>query len=93
MQVEVFEKPKTGTEKLVPKNLWLQAMYVHTCNVRVRMQYSGNYEIVEAITSLSATQINWLTIQKEAYFIFYCCQQLDYLIRDRKFTIHTDHMN
>ena len=25
-------------------------MYVHTCNVRVRMQYSGNYEIVEAIT-------------------------------------------
>ena len=24
--------------------------YAHTCNVRVRMQYSGNYEIVEAIT-------------------------------------------
>ena len=37
--------------------------------------------------SLSATQINWSTIQKEAYAIFYCCQQLDYLIRDRKFTI------
>ena len=40
-------------QKLVPKNLWLQAMctrYVHTCNVRVRMQYSRNYEIVEAIT-------------------------------------------
>ena len=27
--------------------------------------------------SLSASQINWLTIQKEAYAIFYCCQQLD----------------
>ena len=43
--------------------------------------------------SLLATQINWSTIQKEAYAIFFCCQQLDYLIRDRKFTIHTDHMN
>ena len=26
--------------------------------------------------SLSATQINWSTIQKEAYAIFFCCQQL-----------------
>ena len=43
--------------------------------------------------SLSATQINWSTIQKEACAIFFCCQQLDYLIRDRKFTNHTDHMN
>ena len=33
--------------------------------------------------SLSAPQINWSTIQKEAYAIFYCFQQLDYLIRDR----------
>ena len=42
--------------------------------------------------SLSATQINWSTIL-EAYAIFYWCQLLDYLIRDRKFTIHTDHIN
>ena len=43
--------------------------------------------------SLSATHINWSTIQKEAYAIFYCCQRLDYLIRDRKFTIYTDQMS
>ena len=43
--------------------------------------------------SLSATQYNWSTIQKEAYAIYYCCQQLDSLIRDRKFTIYTDHKN
>ena len=49
--------------------------------------------IVFISKSLSASQINWSTIQKEAYAIFYCCQQLDYLIRDRKFTIHTGHMN
>ena len=42
---------------------------------------------------ISVTQTNWSTIQKEAYAIFYCCQQLDYLIRDRKLTIHTDHIN
>ena len=43
--------------------------------------------------SLTLTQIRWSTIQKEAYAIFYCCTQLDYLIRDRTFTIHTDHWN
>ena len=50
---ESCELKYSRNQKLVPKNLWLQAMctvYVHTCNVRVRMQYSGNYEIVEAIT-------------------------------------------
>ena len=43
--------------------------------------------------SLTPTQIRWSTIQKEAYAIFYCCTQLDYLIRDRTFTIYTDHLN
>ena len=42
---------------------------------------------------LSSTQINWSTMRKEAYAIFHCCQQFDSLIRDRKFTIHTDHQN
>ena len=37
--------------------------------------------------------MRWSTIQKEAYAIFYCCTELDYLIRDRTFTIHTDHLN
>ena len=32
--------------------------------------------------SLSATQIKWSTIQKEAYAIYYCCKQLDSLLRD-----------
>ena len=33
------------------------------------------------------------TIQKEAYAIFHCCMQLETLLRDRKFTILTDHKN
>ena len=43
--------------------------------------------------SLTPTQIRCSTIQKEAYAIFYYCTQLHYLIRDRTFTIHTDHLN
>ena len=43
--------------------------------------------------SLSATQLKWSTIQKEAYAIYYSCQQLDSSIRDREFEIHTDHKN
>ena len=48
--------------------------------------------IVFISKSLTPTQIRWSTIQKEAYAIFYCCTQLDYLIRDRTFTIYTDHI-
>ena len=43
--------------------------------------------------SLSTTQLNWSTIQKEAFGIFVCCVKLNPLLRDRKFIIHTDHKN
>ena len=43
--------------------------------------------------SLTATQCKWSTIQKEAYAIYYCCKQLDSLLRDRSFKIFTDHKN
>ena len=45
--------------------------------------------------SLTPTQIRWSTKQKEAYAVVhnYCCTQLDYLIKDRTFTIYTDHLN
>ena len=34
-------------------------------------------------TSVSATQLRWSVIQKEAYAIFYCCTYLDAMLRDR----------
>ena len=43
--------------------------------------------------SLSKTQLRWSVIQKEAYAIFYSCTYLKSLLRDRKFTIFTDHNN
>ena len=43
--------------------------------------------------ALSPTQLRWSVIQKEAYAIYFCCDQLDRLLRDRKFTIETDHQN
>jgi hypothetical protein len=43
--------------------------------------------------SLTESQLRWSTIQKEAYAIFYACTKLTRLIRDRKFTILTDHAN
>ena len=43
--------------------------------------------------SLSKTQLRWSVIQKEAYAIYYTCTYLKSLIRDRKFTIFTDHRN
>ena len=43
--------------------------------------------------SLSKTQLRWATIQKEAYAIYYTCTYLKSLLRDREFTIYTDHNN
>jgi len=35
----------------------------------------------------------WSTIQQEGYAIYYAITQWDYLLRDRKFTLRTDHDN
>ena len=43
--------------------------------------------------SLSATQLRWSVIQKEAYAIFFVIIYLQSLLRDRMFTIRTDHLN
>jgi RNase H-like domain found in reverse transcriptase len=43
--------------------------------------------------SLSLSQIRWTVLQKEAYAIFYVCMHLKSLLRDRKFTLRTDHRN
>ena len=43
--------------------------------------------------SLSVPQLRWAIIQKEAYAIFYTCMHLKTLLRDRKFTLRTDHRN
>jgi transposase InsO family protein len=43
--------------------------------------------------SLVDSQLRWSTIQKEAYSIYYCCKELDYLLRDRQFILRTDHDN
>jgi hypothetical protein len=43
--------------------------------------------------SLSLAQPRWAVIQKEAYAIFFVCMHLKSLLRDRKFTLRTDHFN
>ena len=43
--------------------------------------------------SLNKSQIRRSVIQKEAYGIFYSCMYLQFLLRDRLFTIRTDHRN
>ena len=43
--------------------------------------------------SLSKSQLSWFVIQKEAYGIFYSCMYLHSLLRDRFFTIRSDHQN
>jgi hypothetical protein len=36
---------------------------------------------------------NWDVPQKEGYAIYYALDKWDYLLRDRTFTLHTDHVN
>ena len=57
-------------------------------------EVDGVKQLVALVSrSLTRTQLKWSTIQKEAYALYYCCDYLDALLRDRKFTILTDHKN
>ena len=42
---------------------------------------------------LSDQEIRWNITEKEAYTIVYCLTKLEYLLRDRSFTLRTDHKN
>ena len=43
--------------------------------------------------ALTPVQLKWSVIQKEAFAIYFCCTALDAQLRDRHFTILTDHKN
>lgn len=43
--------------------------------------------------SFNATEMNWHTAHKEGYAIFYALGKWEYLLRDRHFTLKTDHRN
>ena len=42
---------------------------------------------------LTKEEQRWTTTEKEAFAIVYCLKKLEYLIRDRTFTLRTDHKN
>jgi hypothetical protein len=58
-------------------------------------QVVNGKEIPVAFVSkmLSDQEIRWNTTEKEAYAIVYCLKKLEYLLRDRTFTLRTDHKN
>ena len=43
--------------------------------------------------SLTAERLNWSVPEKEAFAIVYALQKFDYILRDAKFTLRTDHKN
>lgn len=59
------------------------------------------YQIIDGVEkpiqfiskSLTDVQRRWSTVEKEAYAIWYALGKLEYLLRDVKFTLHTDHEN
>ncbi len=43
--------------------------------------------------ALHKAQLNWSTFEKEAYAIFYTITKFDFLLRDERFVVETDHKN
>lgn len=43
--------------------------------------------------AFTGAQLNWSTIEKEAYAIFFTLKTYEYLLKDVKFTLRTDHKN
>jgi transposase InsO family protein len=57
-------------------------------------EVDGQKQLVALVSkSLTKPQLNWSVIQKEAFALYFCCTYLDHLLRDRRFTILTDHKN
>ncbi len=54
---------------------------------------SNEYPILFLSKALHAEQLRWSTIEKEAYAIFYTLKHFEYLLRDTKFLLRTDHKN
>jgi hypothetical protein len=53
-----------------------------------------NKQLVALVSkALTLVELKWSVIQKESYAIYFCCTALDKQLRDRKFTILTDHKN
>jgi hypothetical protein len=61
----------------------------------VKDEHGIDQEQIVAILSktLTGAELNWSTIEKEAYAIFYAFQKWEYLLRDTHFTLRTDHKN
>ena len=51
------------------------------------------FQTVGGVNQPTSAQLRWSVIRKEAYGIYYSCMYLESLIRDRPFTIRTDHRN
>ena len=52
-----------------------------------------DYPVTFISQALTKEQQHWSTPQKEAYAIYYCITELDYLLCDVHFTLRTDHKN
>lgn len=52
-----------------------------------------HYPIIFISKALNKQQINWSTIEKEAFAIYYTLKKYDYLLRDVRFVLQTDHKN
>jgi transposase InsO family protein len=51
------------------------------------------YPVAFVSKSLSGSALNWDTLEKETFAIFYAVTTLEHLLRDVKFTLMTDHKN
>jgi putative transposase len=43
--------------------------------------------------SVSGSEVNWSTVEKECYAIYHSIRELERLLQGRHFTLHTDHQN
>ena len=43
--------------------------------------------------SVSGSEVNWSTVEKECYAIYHSIRELEHLLKGRHFILHTDHKN
>ena len=100
--IEAYEKTKRAISEC-PKLYFLDEtspIYLHTDASQYGMgaylfqvRDSTEYPIRFLSKAFDDRMSRWSTIQQEGYAIYYAITQWDYLLRDRKFTLRTDHDN
>ena len=90
----IFNCPKLYFLNMTDKIVLMTDASDYGVGAYLYQEVEGNHQpIVFLSRSLKKSELNWSTIEKEAYAIYYAITEIGYLLKGTPFTLLTDHAN